>query len=171
MLGARMRDYFVSRRVSSESLHIIENWADGTAIRPRSAAASELRTRLGLQNSFVACYSGNLGRAHEYDTILGAAHALRDRSDFVFLMIGGGAKMDALRRSVAESGLTNFRFERYQPREALADSLSAADVHLTSLLPELEGLIVPSKIYRILAAGRPAIFIGDPAAGTCQPHP
>jgi glycosyltransferase involved in cell wall biosynthesis len=49
----------------------------------------------------------------------------------------------------------------YQPRERLGESLSAADVHLVSLRPELEGLIVPSKFYGICAAGRPTIFVGD----------
>jgi glycosyltransferase involved in cell wall biosynthesis len=52
-------------------------------------------------------------------------------------------------------------FQDFQPPELLGDSLAAADVHLVSLLPALEGLIVPSKVYGILAAGRPAIFVGD----------
>ncbi|MFX6876802.1 hypothetical protein ABTH39_19765, partial [Acinetobacter baumannii] len=62
---------------------------------------------------------------------------------------------------VESEGLPQFHFQSYQPRELLADSLAAADVHLISLLPALEGLIVPSKLYGILAAGRPTIFIGD----------
>ncbi len=53
-------------------------------------------------------------------------------------------------------------FRPYQPRERLSDSLSAPDVHLISLKPDLEGLIVPSKYYGIAAAGRPAIFVGHP---------
>ena len=52
-------------------------------------------------------------------------------------------------------------FKPYQSRDMLSQSLSAADVHLVSLRPELEGLIVPSKFYGITAVGRPAIFIGD----------
>ena len=71
--------------------------------------------------------------------------------------------MLGLQARVTELGLTgSFRFLPYQPREALCDSLAAADVHLASLLPDLEGLIVPSKIYGILAAGRPTVFVGDP---------
>jgi colanic acid biosynthesis glycosyl transferase WcaI len=70
--------------------------------------------------------------------------------------------MRALERRVRERGLTSFRFVPYQPREALADSLGAGDVHLVSLLPQLEGLIVPSKLYGILAAARPVVFVGDP---------
>lgn len=162
VLGARMRDYLQSRGIAARKLRIIENWADAGAVVPKATVDSELRTQLGLQDHFVVAYSGNLGRAHEYDTLLAAAHALRGDPAFAFLMIGGGAKMQALQRCVAESHLTSFRFLPYQSREDLADSLAAADVHLISLLPDLEGLIVPSKIYGVLAAGRPAVFIGDP---------
>ncbi len=161
VLGMRMRSYLASRSVDASSLRIIENWSDGDAVRPLPVARSELRTRLGLQNSFVVGYSGNLGRAHEIDTLLAAAELLREDPSVVFLMVGGGARMQELRERVDEARLRNFRFQPYQPRERLADSLAAADVHLASLLPSLEGLIVPSKMYGILAAGRPCIFIGD----------
>lgn len=161
VLGARMRDYLSARDIEPGTLHIIENWADGAAVLPKAAAQSDLRTQLQLQDRFVVAYSGNLGRAHEFETILAAAHELRSDPAFVFLMVGGGAKMHALQQCVHESGLSSFRFLPYQPREALSDSLAAADVHLVCLLPELEGLIVPSKMYGILAAGRAAIFIGD----------
>jgi glycosyltransferase involved in cell wall biosynthesis len=143
-------------------LHIIENWSDGGAVLPKPTEQSDLRARLGLQEHFIAAYSGNLGRAHDIDTLLEAAHELRADPGFEFLIIGGGAKMLALEQHARASGLTSFHFLPYQPRDALADSLAAADVHLASLLPDLEGLIVPSKMYGILAAGRPAVFIGDP---------
>jgi glycosyltransferase involved in cell wall biosynthesis len=88
---------------------------------------------------------------------------LRADPGFAFLITGGGAKADALRDSVRAEGLDNFFFQGYQPAELLSDSMAAADVHFVSLLPALEGLIVPSKVYGILAAGRPAVFVGDPA--------
>ncbi|MEP7242648.1 MAG: hypothetical protein ABI885_03075, partial [Gammaproteobacteria bacterium] len=72
-----------------------------------------------------------------------------------------GARAASLRGVVEAERLTSFCFQSFQPRERLADSLAAADVHLVSLLPALEGFIVPSKLYGILAAARPAIFIGD----------
>jgi colanic acid biosynthesis glycosyl transferase WcaI len=130
-------------------------------VLPKPVSASRLRTDLQLQGRFVVAYSGNLGRAHEFETMLAAATALREDPAFVFLMVGGGAKMGELHSRVTELGLENFRFLPYQSREMLSDSLAAADVHLACLLPELEGLIVPSKMYGILAAGRPAVFIGD----------
>jgi glycosyltransferase involved in cell wall biosynthesis len=161
VLGVRMREYLASRGISRAGLRIVENWADGTGLQPKAAAESHLRRELALQQRFVVGYSGNLGRAHEFETIVQAASRLRDEPEFVFLIAGGGARLLELQARVAELGLTNFRFLPYQPRAALADSLAAADVHLVSLLPELEGLIVPSKLYGILAAARPAIFIGD----------
>jgi glycosyltransferase involved in cell wall biosynthesis len=161
LIGGRMREHLAARGIPESKLSVIENWADGDAIQPKSAAASELRARLGLAEHFVACYSGNLGRAHEFETLLAGAQALKDEPSFQFLIIGGGAKIEALKEGVARHALDNFHFLPPQPRGTLSDSLAAADVHLVSLLPALEGLIVPSKLYGILAAGRPLIFIGD----------
>jgi len=160
-IGCRMQEYLAARGIPKSKLCVIENWADADEIRPKPTAASELRARLDLGDRFVVCYSGNLGRAHEFETLLAAAKALERDPSFVFLIIGSGAKMEPLKKAVKEGALTNFRFLPHQPRETLEDSLAAADVHVASLLPALEGLIVPSKLYGILAAGRPLIFIGD----------
>jgi glycosyltransferase involved in cell wall biosynthesis len=78
-----------------------------------------------------------------------------------WLFVGSGALLDVLKAEVSRRRLTSVCFKPYQPRERLAESLSAADVHLVSLRPELEGLIVPSKFYGVAAAGRPTVFIGD----------
>jgi len=162
VLGEQMRDYLSRRPVPAEKFKVIENWADGDGAQPKRSAESDLRARLDLGAKFIVGYSGNLGRAHEYQTLLGAAEALQADDQVAFLFIGGGVKMDELRALVAQRALKNFHFLPYQPRDCLADSLAAADVHLVSLLPALEGLIVPSKFYGILAAGRPVLFVGDP---------
>lgn len=162
LIGNRMLEYFKQRGIPPSRLCVIENWADAKTLKPKSSKLSVLRARLGLTDQFVVCYSGNLGRAHEFDTLVAAANALRTDRSIVFLMIGGGAKMESLQRTVTERALNNFIFLPYQSREDLEDSLAAADVHLVSLLPALEGFIMPSKLYGILAAGRPIIFIGDP---------
>ena len=151
----------LGQHVPPSKLCVIENWAASEAAGPRSAP-SELRTRLGLAGKFVVGYSGNLGRAHEFETLLEAAGLCGSDPDIAFLMIGGGAGMTALERAVASRGLGNFRFLPLQPRDLLDDTMAAADVHWLSLLPALEGLIVPSKLYGILASGRPVLFIGDP---------
>jgi glycosyltransferase involved in cell wall biosynthesis len=162
VLGTRMREYLLECGIPSQRIRISENWADETAVQPLPTSASSLRKRLGLEDRFVVAYSGNLGRAHDVDTLLNAAALLSQDPEFVFLMIGGGVNMRLLEARARERELTNFRFLPYQPRDALPDSLAAGDVHLASLLPALEGLIVPSKVYGILAAGRPVVFVGDP---------
>jgi colanic acid biosynthesis glycosyl transferase WcaI len=161
VLGSRMLEYLSTRRVPASKCRVIENWADGERVHPKLPGDSELRGRLGLADKFVIGYSGNLGRAHEFETLLGAAESLRSDDRIAFLFIGAGAKMDELKASVVRRHMTNFHFLPYQPRESLEDSLAAADVHWVTLIPSLEGLIVPSKFYGILAAGRPVVFIGD----------
>jgi glycosyltransferase involved in cell wall biosynthesis len=160
LLGARMGE-LLRQRVAPSKLCIIENWAASEAECP-AGKRSELRARLELAGKFVVGYSGNLGRAHEYNTLLEAAALCAADSDIVFLMIGAGAGMSALQDAVRRRRLDSFRFVPLQPRSALADTMAAADLHWLSLLPALEGLIVPSKLYGILAAGRPVLFIGDP---------
>lgn len=133
------------------------NWADA-ALHP-----VEKRDLFGLGDAFVVEYSGNLGRAHEVDTIAAAMRRLDDNARIKFLFIGSGAKLDVLRRVRA-----NAVFAPYQPRETLSESLSAADAHLVSLQPQLEGLIVPSKFYGILAVARPVLFVGAPGGELAQ---
>jgi glycosyltransferase involved in cell wall biosynthesis len=93
-------------------------------------------------------------------------HAVMSPNDLaarvMFLFVGGGAKWAKLEREATKRTLTNFRVRSYQPKEQLSETLGVGDVHLVSLDPRLEGLIVPSKFYGIAAAGRPTIFIGSP---------
>lgn len=123
---------------------IIHNWADA-ALAPVERNGAMKRLHVG--------YSGNLGRAHEVETML---EAIRRLPDVSFVFIGGGAQLERVRAAA----LPNVQFRPYAPRERLAESLSSVDVHLVSLQPSLEGLIVPSKFYGVLAVGRPVIFIG-----------
>jgi len=81
LISNRMLEYFQQRGIPLAQLRVIENWADAEAIAPKSTAASELRVRLGYTNEFVVCYSGNLGRAHEFYTLLAAANVLLDAID------------------------------------------------------------------------------------------
>jgi glycosyltransferase involved in cell wall biosynthesis len=137
------------------------NWADGTAIRPLGRNGNRQRQDLGFGDRFVVGYSGNLGRAHDDDSIFDAMTMLEGDDRFRFVFTGSGASYERLRRNCERSGLSNVVFRAYQPRENLAESLAMPDVHLVTLRPELEGLVVPSKFYGIAAAGRPAIMIGD----------
>ena len=160
-IGDLMRERLLAQRVPPDQVTVIPNWADGRAITPVRHEDNPLRAQWGLEGKFVVGYSGNLGRAHEFETILDTAERLRDDPRIVFLVIGGGAQADGVRSAAVARGLKNVAFQPYQPREMLRYSLGAADAHLVVLRPELEGLIVPSKTYGCLAAGRPILFVGD----------
>jgi len=176
VVGERMANTLRQFGVRRETIRIIPNWSDGKRITPIDASQNSLRAEWGLTNAFVVAYAGNLGRAHEIETLLGAMQALNqtalaspdEAQPIKFLFIGGGALRATLETEVTRCKLANVLFRAYQPREQLAATLSTADVHLVSLNPKLEGLIVPSKIYAIAAAGRPAIFIGSPSGEVAQ---
>jgi glycosyltransferase involved in cell wall biosynthesis len=162
VIGERMaRRLIESGAAPPSAVTVVHNWADGSAITPLAHGDNPLRRDWAYGSSFVVGYSGNMGRVHDHETVYGAVRRLRLRGDIRFLLIGGGMRMAELRRRTAEEGLENIRFEPYQPREHLAQSLGAADVHLCSLRPEFEGLVLPSKLYGIFAAGRPTVFVGD----------
>ncbi len=162
VIGSGMAERVAALGLPRDKIAIIPNWCDDAAIRPIPAGGNSLRREWGFDDAFVVGYSGNLGRAHEIETILGAAQMLRGRRDIQFLFIGGGHLRDALECAVTSRGLQGFAFKPYQPPEQLAHSLSVADVHWVSLRPELEGLILPSKVYGIAAAGRPIVVVASP---------
>ncbi len=166
-IGHQMRARLLKLGVYTDKVTVIPNWADGEAIQPGDAP-NPLRDEWQLGGQFIVGYSGNLGRAHEIGTLLGAIEELADADDVRFLFIGGGALLEDLKLAVAARGLKNTRFKPYQPRQMLQQSLTLPDVHLTILRSEMEGLIVPSKIYGVLAAGRASIFVGHPEGEVAQ---
>jgi colanic acid biosynthesis glycosyl transferase WcaI len=159
-IGNRMAVLLRDRHVAANQIEIIPNWVDDREIRPVSAADNTFLKMIANHGEFVVGYSGNLGRAHEFETLLGAARLLAHDENILFVFIGAGHHISALKGKVEAEGLEQqFRFLPAWPLEELKFSLSAPNVHWISLRPELEGLIVPSKFYGILAAGRPTIAI------------
>ena len=153
-----------------DRIHTVPNWALEWQSDRMPGSADEMRVAWGLDGCFVVGYSGNLGRAHSWQPIFAVAEALSRRTDIRFLFIGGGVGMRELEAKVRSAQLDNVKFLGYQPREALALTLRVPDVHLISLKPALEGLIVPSKLYGVLAAGRPVIFVGRVDGEVAQSH-
>lgn len=164
VLGESMAAVVARAGAPASRIRVIPNWADKEAILPVAAVGNPLRREWGLDGKFVVCYSGNMGRVHEFSTILDAAHILSSRLEpILFLFIGGGAQRRYVEEGARGRGLLNVQFRPYQDRASLAYSLGVGDVHLVSQIPEVEGYVFPSKLYGILAAGRPVVFIGDPA--------
>jgi colanic acid biosynthesis glycosyl transferase WcaI len=140
---------------------VIHYWADGREISPLNGEKNFFAEQLDAAGKFVLLFSGNVGRINEFDTVLDAALALRDRSDILFLFVGDGVKKASVEKFKERHDLSNIRLLPYQPRETLRYSLAAADAALVTLAEGLAGLSVPSKTYACLAAGLPILFVGD----------
>jgi len=139
----------------------LPNWASPVLASPPDAAdVAAQRAAWEVTGKFVVAYSGNLGRVHLFAPILAAAERLRDEPGVVFLFIGRGARFDEVRAAADARRLTNVRFLPPQPRDRLAVTLAAADAHFVTLRPGFERLVSPSKLSGVLAAGRPALFVG-----------
>jgi glycosyltransferase involved in cell wall biosynthesis len=160
VLGPYMADRIALKGVESDRIRMIPVWSRREEIYPIPRAANSLRKSLELGDAFVAMYSGNLGLAHSFEEFLAAARRLRDRRDIVFLFVGDGPRLGEVKVAQEREGLTNVRFLNYVPRSQLHVSLSMADAHLISMRPEMTGIVAPGKLYGVMAAARPAVFIG-----------
>jgi colanic acid biosynthesis glycosyl transferase WcaI len=144
-----------------DRVRVIPNFVDTQHIRP-AAKENAYRKEFGLSGKTVVMYAGNVGFSQSLDLVLDAAAALADDPDVVFVINGGGAARADLQRKAA--GARNVRFVEMQPKDRLPEVLAAADVHVVPLRRGLARSSVPSKMYSILAAGRPIVASVD--AGT-----
>jgi glycosyltransferase involved in cell wall biosynthesis len=166
VLGPYMGRRVVRKGVSPARITEIPVWSDGAEIVPEPHATNAVRRRLGWERRFVVLYSGNAGVVHGFSELLEAAAELdRTDPDVLFAFVGGGPRTAEIRERVASQGLTNVEFHPYVEREELSSSLAAGDVHFLSLRPPHVGVAVPGKLYGILAAGRPLLFVG---AAECE---
>ena len=155
-LGATMRQRLLRKGADPERTIVCEDWADCEMLHPGPKDNAFARAH-HLHDRFVVMHAGNIGLSQNLDVFVDAAERLRQREDIRFVMVGEGARKPALLAMAFARGLSNIAFLPYQPRERMGDSYAAADVFLVSLKPGLAGVIVPSKIYTILAAGRPYV--------------
>jgi glycosyltransferase involved in cell wall biosynthesis len=162
VLGRDMQS-LVARQIRqrAERIVIIPNWADLDQITPLPRRDNALLARLGLQDKFVIQYSGNMGRTHGLESLVEAAGRLKNDADVHFLFIGSGAKKRWLERAVALESLPNVTILPHQRRSDLAVALNACDAAIISFVPGMAGVSVPSRMYNVLAAGKPIIAVAD----------
>lgn len=155
-LGDTMRKRLIEGKgAPAERVVVIPNYADTHAIVPGSRDNAFAR-RHGLTDHFVVMHSGNIGLSQSLDTLVEAAGRLRDER-LVVVFQGDGVRRPALEAQVQALGLGNVRFLPYATAAELSDAFATADLFVISLKRGLAGYIVPSKLYGILAAGRPFV--------------
>ncbi len=145
----------------TSSIVIIPNWGDVDNVFPQKRSDNSFLKKLGIVDKFVIQFSGNIGRTHNLEIIVQAAEQLRSHDRFHFLCIGWGAKRSWLERELAQRQLTNFTISDYVPREQLVTSLNACDVTIIPFISGMSGISVPSRMYNVMAAGKPIIAVAD----------
>ena len=154
-VGRDMKEKLENEGVESSKIRVIPHWADGTVPSPEEVEAA--RDENNWNGSFVVMHAGNIGLAQNLEALIMAADHLRDDPRVRFAVMGDGAARRRLEHEAESRGLSNVEFLPYRPkREALA-TLAAADLHLVSLARGLKGSVVASKVYGVLALGKPFV--------------
>jgi len=162
LLGEDMRDRVVAKGVAKERAVVVRDGA--WPLEPASGDADIARQVRG-DFDFVLVHAGNLGFAGDWDMLLAAAKDMA--SDGVgTVFIGDGARKSELVRKAAEA--PNVRFLPFFPSDKLPDVLAAADIHIVAVRPGLDGLVVPSKLYPILMAGKPVLVVAPEASDAAR---
>ena len=160
VVGRCMERCLLAFGLQRDRVVLIPNWADGDHLTPVAPEDNWFRKQHGLEGQIVVMYSGNLGVVHETEALIPLIRYLRGMREVCFLFVGEGQGKTRLQNWASQEKLESVRFLGYQNKEHLRYSLSAGDIHLVTLRSEMEGLSVPSKVYGIMAVGRPVVFIG-----------
>ncbi len=162
VLGGDMADELRRKGVPQSKIDVVTCWANADEVFPVAEERNDFRRTHFPGDDFVLMYSGNMGSCHEFRTLAGALKSLRGKGGSFFrtALVGGGKGRHYLEEQLT-SPEDRATFLPYQEREALCESLSAADAHLISLQPKYDGLLVPSKLYAIMAVARPVLFVGS----------
>jgi colanic acid biosynthesis glycosyl transferase WcaI len=158
-VGRDMCEKLESEGVPRDKIAVIPHWASGRV--PTADQVQEARAKLGWDGRFVVMHAGNVGLPQNLGTLIRAADRLRDREAILFVVLGDGAAKAGLEHEVSRRRLDNVEFKPYRPRDDVEPLLDAADLHLVSLAAGLKGAVVASKVYGILAAGRPFVAAVD----------
>ena len=149
------------KHLPSDKIEVVENWTDPSQIYPINWGENIFVKKYSLDNKFVVMYSGNIGLSQDLENIILLAEDLKEQRDILFLLIGEGASKEKLVNMADSMELENIKFLSYQEKKDLKFSLNAAHIHLVTLKKGMKGIIVPSKVYGIMAAGKPFIAAVD----------
>src|SRR5271156_987850 len=186
VLGDDMRERILAKGVAAERVVVVRDGtmpastlATSPAITPAASPAASVASAAASMPDrsdpvmqeirhgfpFVVLHAGNLGFYGAWDTLLGAAKILsNENTGFVF--IGDGANRAALESSARE--LPNVKFAPFRPVAQIAHVMMAGDLHIVTVKRGLEGVVVPSKLYSILAAGRPILAVAPPGCDAAR---
>ena len=160
VLDEYMAQRVLDKGVSEAKLHVIPPWLNEDHVRFDKTGREEFRKRHGLDEKFVAMYSGNHSPCHPLCDVLQAAGQMREQCpEVVFVFVGGGSEYRRMRQEASEKGLSNVLFLPYQEWDQLSGSLSAADLHIVAMGQPFVGIVHPCKLYNVLSVNAPVLLV------------
>lgn len=161
VIGRDMKKIVVSKCGNADKVHLITNWADLDIVKPLEREENSVLKAHGLHDQFVVQYCGNFGRTHGLEYLLETAVETTNEENLHFLMVGSGARKIWLEKQVAVQKITNITILPRCQRDDLNETLNACDVAVISFVQGMSGVSVPSRMYNIMAAGKPILAIAD----------
>nr|WP_145160002.1 glycosyltransferase family 4 protein [Paenibacillus terrae] len=160
---------FANRAITANT--VINNWTDEQEIVPlpkKHPRVQEFIHTHGWQNKFIVMYSGNMGLYYDLENLIQITKDLAHFEDMKFVFIGDGAVKAEMEAFVSSNRLNNVAFLPFQLKSDLKFSLNAADVHLVVNQKGIKGVSVPSKIYGVMAAGKPILGVLEEGSEACR---
>lgn len=155
-----MKDFIVSKGVDADKIEVIYNWGYSDDVVDIPWEENEFVKKYNLsRDKFYAIYAGNIGKMQNVEIVVNAAKELQDREDIQFLIIGDGARREAIEEMAA--GLKNVTMLPMQPSELATHIYSAAGVNIIPLVAGGTKTAMPSKTGVVLSCGKPVIFCFD----------
>lgn len=157
-----LRNRFNNKRVPRNVF--INNWINEKEIYPlkyNHPKIEEFKEKHNLKDKFIIMYSGNIGLYYDLENIIKVIGEFKDRDDVVFAFVGDGTVKDKIENYVEKNKLINVTFIPYQDKADLIYSLNAADIHWVVNAKGIKGVSVPSKLYGVMAAGKPVLGVLD----------
>ena len=162
VVGRDMVETLQNRFTDLPPYAYIKKWINEKEVVPLPAddeKVMQFKERYGLQGKFVIMYSGNIGLYYDLLNIVKVIKEFQEVSDVVFAFIGEGSVLEELKKFKRDNEITNIVFIPYQDKRDLIYSLNAGDVHFVVNARGIKGVSVPSKLYGVMAAGKPVLGI------------
>lgn len=157
-----LKNRFNNKKVPKNTF--INNWIDEKEIYPLEQNHPKIiafKKKYNLQDKFIIMYSGNIGLYYDLENIIKVIGKFNGIDDVVFVFVGDGTVKNKIENYVKENKLSNVTFIPYQDKADLVYSLNSADIHLVVNAKGIKGVSVPSKLYGVMAAGKPVLGVLD----------
>ncbi len=164
VVGRDMLDRLHNRckSIDKNNTYVINNWINEKEVHPLEKEHEEVNKFIadnGLKDKFVVMYSGNIGLYYDLENIIKVIGEFKEYNDMRFVFIGEGAQKENIATYCRDNAVNNVIFLPYQPKERIIYSLNSANVHFVTNQKGIKGVSVPSKIYGVMAVGKPVLGV------------